>query len=41
VEFVDKDLIAIDFDLSGPRANKVKKLLDRKRDAHADEGATA
>jgi len=41
VEFVDKELIAIDYDLSGPRANKVKKLLDRKRDAQAEDGATA
>lgn len=29
-EYVDSDMIELEFDLSGPKANKVKKLVERK-----------
>ena len=29
-EYLDKDLIEVDFELSGPKADKVKKLVQRK-----------
>jgi hypothetical protein len=41
IEYIDKELIAIDYDISEHRANKVKKLLERERDAHGEVGATA
>ena len=40
-EYVDKDLIAVDYDLSRGDANKVKKLLERHRSTHTQHGATA
>jgi hypothetical protein len=41
MEYIDKDLIAIDYDLSENKANQVKKLLERKRDTHAEAAGTA
>ena len=41
IEYIDKELIAIDYDISEHRANKVKKLLERERDAHGEVEATA
>jgi hypothetical protein len=40
-EYVDKDLIAVDYDLSRGDAKKVKKLLERHRSTHTQRGATA
>jgi len=41
MEYIDKELIAIDYDISEHQANKVKKLLERKRDARGEAEATA
>jgi len=40
-EFVDKDLIAVDYDLSRGDAKKVKKVLERARATHTQPGGTA
>jgi len=41
MEYIDKELIAIDYDISEHQANKVKKLLERKRSARGEAEATA
>ena len=41
MEYIDKDLIAIDYDISAHQANRVKKLLERKRDARAQTQGAA
>jgi len=40
-EYVDKDLIAVDYDLSRGDAKKVKKVLERHRATHTQRGGTA
>jgi len=40
MEYIDKDLIAIDYNITEYRANKVKKLLERERDARAEVRGT-
>jgi len=40
-EYVDKDLIAVDYDLSRGDAKKVKKVLERHRSTHTQRGGTA
>jgi len=40
MEYIDKDLIAIDYNITEYRANKVKKLLERERDARAEVTGT-
>jgi nicotinamide riboside kinase len=41
MEFIDKELISIDYDISLHRANQVKKLLERKQSAREQTEATA
>ena len=41
MEYIDKDLIAIDYNITEHQANKVKKLLERERDARAEVKGTA